>query len=139
MLLIGCFSYFPRSSVNHKQWIPRFQNPTYSPRICSYSPYIPTHASFQGGVNCSGLADSEVKFFITYTNCYIKEATMSTPNDNGASVRLEGKYAAMLVCWLLGNGCLFSWNSMLTIEDYYGYLFPADTIYVPFVPNSVLL
>ncbi|CAK9161607.1 unnamed protein product [Ilex paraguariensis] len=49
---------------------------------------------------------------------------MSTPNDNGASVRLEGKYAAMLVCWLLGNGCLFSWNSMLTIEDYYGYLFP---------------
>ncbi|XP_048327773.1 equilibrative nucleotide transporter 3 isoform X2 [Ziziphus jujuba] len=30
----------------------------------------------------------------------------------------------MVVCWLLGNGCLFSWNSMLTIEDYYGYLFP---------------
>ncbi|PKI35036.1 hypothetical protein CRG98_044551 [Punica granatum] len=30
----------------------------------------------------------------------------------------------MVVCWLLGNGCLFSWNSMLTIEDYYAYLFP---------------
>ncbi|XVF44467.1 hypothetical protein PTKIN_Ptkin02bG0123400 [Pterospermum kingtungense] len=41
-----------------------------------------------------------------------------------APQRLEGKYAAMVVCWLLGNGCLFSWNSMLTIEDYYGYLFP---------------
>ncbi|XVE66264.1 hypothetical protein DITRI_Ditri08aG0066700 [Diplodiscus trichospermus] len=41
-----------------------------------------------------------------------------------ASHRLEGNYAAMVVCWLLGNGCLFSWNSMLTIEDYYGYLFP---------------
>ncbi|XVF01889.1 hypothetical protein REPUB_Repub04eG0127700 [Reevesia pubescens] len=41
-----------------------------------------------------------------------------------ASGRLEGKYAAMVVCWLLGNGCLFSWNSMLTIEDYYSYLFP---------------
>ncbi|KDP24206.1 hypothetical protein JCGZ_25863 [Jatropha curcas] len=40
------------------------------------------------------------------------------PNNN------EGKFTAMAVCWLLGNGCLFSWNSMLTIEDYYGYLFP---------------
>ncbi|KAJ9171026.1 hypothetical protein P3X46_019079 [Hevea brasiliensis] len=40
------------------------------------------------------------------------------PND------LEGKFSAMVVCFLLGNGCLFSWNSMLTIEDYYGYLFP---------------
>lgn len=36
----------------------------------------------------------------------------------------QGKYAGMVVCWLLGNGCLFSWNSMLTIEDYYTYLFP---------------
>ncbi|XAR68052.1 hypothetical protein NMG60_11003049 [Bertholletia excelsa] len=30
----------------------------------------------------------------------------------------------MMVCWLLGNGCLFSWNSILTIEDYYVTLFP---------------
>ncbi|KAL0534527.1 hypothetical protein IC582_028818 [Cucumis melo] len=46
-------------------------------------------------------------------------------SDEDADVaRLKGKYAAMVVCWLLGNGCLFSWNSMLTIEDYYGYLFP---------------
>ena len=36
----------------------------------------------------------------------------------------QGKYAAIIVCWLLGNGCLFSWNSMLTIGDYYAYLFP---------------
>ncbi|CAA6658397.1 unnamed protein product [Spirodela intermedia] len=35
-----------------------------------------------------------------------------------------GKYAAMAMCWILGNGCLFSWNSMLTIGDYYAYLFP---------------
>lgn len=41
-----------------------------------------------------------------------------------SSVIHQGKYAAMVVCWLLGNGCLFSWNSMLTIEDYYVYLFP---------------
>ncbi|KAK6919483.1 Equilibrative nucleoside transporter [Dillenia turbinata] len=48
--------------------------------------------------------------------------------ENGEAItppaKLEGKFAAMVVCWLLGNGCLFSWNSMLTIEDYYSYLFP---------------
>ncbi|XP_004507230.1 equilibrative nucleotide transporter 3-like [Cicer arietinum] len=38
--------------------------------------------------------------------------------------RLEGKYAAVVICWLLGIGGLFSWNSMLTIVDYYIYLFP---------------
>lgn len=43
---------------------------------------------------------------------------------NAPPPNLEGKYAAMLVCWLLGNGCLFSWNSMLTIQDYYVNLFP---------------
>ncbi|XP_019193353.1 PREDICTED: equilibrative nucleotide transporter 3-like isoform X2 [Ipomoea nil] len=42
----------------------------------------------------------------------------------GAPVRLEGKFAATIVCWLLGIGCLFAWNSMLTIEDYYAQLFP---------------
>ncbi|KAJ9686825.1 hypothetical protein PVL29_015602 [Vitis rotundifolia] len=45
-------------------------------------------------------------------------------NGNGAPTNVEGKYAAIIVCWLLGNGCLFSWNSMLTIGDYYAYLFP---------------
>ncbi|XP_004507231.1 equilibrative nucleotide transporter 3-like [Cicer arietinum] len=38
--------------------------------------------------------------------------------------RLQGKFVVIVVCWLLGNGCLFSWNSMLTIEDYYVSLFP---------------
>jgi len=33
----------------------------------------------------------------------------------------------MIVCWLLGNGSLFAWNSMLTIEDYYGKIFPVCT------------
>ncbi|RVW70848.1 Equilibrative nucleotide transporter 3 [Vitis vinifera] len=47
-------------------------------------------------------------------------------NGNGAPTKVEGKYAAIIVCWLLGNGCLFSWNSMLTIGDYYAYLFPLD-------------
>ncbi|XP_020224322.1 equilibrative nucleotide transporter 3 [Cajanus cajan] len=60
--------------------------------------------------------------------------------------RLEGKYAAIVVCWLLGNGCLFSWNSMLTIEDYYGYLFPKyhpsrvlTLVYQPFAVGTLAI
>lgn len=33
---------------------------------------------------------------------------------------------AMVVCWFLGLGSLVSWNSMLTIEDYYYQLFPVS-------------
>ncbi|KAI3851409.1 hypothetical protein MKW92_021569 [Papaver armeniacum] len=36
----------------------------------------------------------------------------------------EGKFTAALVCWILGIGCLFSWNSMVSILDYYAILFP---------------
>ncbi|KAK7836204.1 equilibrative nucleotide transporter 3 [Quercus suber] len=49
---------------------------------------------------------------------------MATPHENVPPANLEGKFIAIVVCWLLGNGCLFSWNSMLTIGDYYSYLFP---------------
>lgn len=52
----------------------------------------------------------------------MKKVIMVSPDR--APDRLEGKYAAMAVCWLLGNGCLFSWNSMLTVVDYYVFLFP---------------
>ncbi|KAL3635623.1 Epsin-3, clathrin recruitment and traffic between the Golgi and endosome [Castilleja foliolosa] len=40
------------------------------------------------------------------------------------STRLEGKFKAMVVCFFLGLGSLVSWNSMLTIGDYYYVLFP---------------
>nr|XP_023909330.1 equilibrative nucleotide transporter 3-like [Quercus suber] len=42
-------------------------------------------------------------------------------NDNSeAPIRLEhGKSEAMVVCGILGLGCLVSWNSLLTIGDYY--------------------
>ncbi|XP_027061066.1 equilibrative nucleotide transporter 3 [Coffea arabica] len=70
---------------------------------------------------------------------------MDTDNGSGGGpVRLEGKFAAMAVCWLLGNGCLFSWNSMLTIEDYYVYLFPSyhpsrvlTLVYQPFALGTL--
>ncbi|KAK9166117.1 hypothetical protein Scep_001308 [Stephania cephalantha] len=60
----------------------------------------------------------------------LSEALMSSPDENGDSVKLEssqslkGKNAAMVLCWLLGNGCLFAWNGMLTSQDYYVTLFP---------------
>ncbi|CAL5412125.1 unnamed protein product [Camellia sinensis] len=41
-----------------------------------------------------------------------------------APTRLEGKYGAIVVCWILGLGSLVSWSSMLTIEDYYSLVFP---------------
>ncbi|XP_058734831.1 equilibrative nucleotide transporter 3-like [Vicia villosa] len=44
--------------------------------------------------------------------------------DTEPPPRLEGKYAAIVICWFLGIGGLFAWNSMLTIVDYYIYLFP---------------
>ncbi|KAL6555174.1 Epsin-3, clathrin recruitment and traffic between the Golgi and endosome [Orobanche gracilis] len=40
------------------------------------------------------------------------------------TTRLEGKLEAIMVCWFLGFGTLVSWNSMLTIGDYYYELFP---------------
>ncbi|XP_057984420.1 equilibrative nucleotide transporter 3-like [Hevea brasiliensis] len=49
---------------------------------------------------------------------------MSTLDGSISPAKLEGKRAAMLVCWILGSGSLLSWNCILTIEDYYGFLFP---------------
>ncbi|BFG26247.1 equilibrative nucleotide transporter 3 [Prunus yedoensis var. nudiflora] len=71
---------------------------------------------------------------------------MGSPDVNGPPPKLEGKYAAMVVCWLLGNGCLFSWNSMLTIEDYYADLFPRyhparvlTLVYQPFALGTIII
>nr|GMD74692.1 equilibrative nucleotide transporter 3 [Ipomoea batatas] len=66
--------------------------------------------------------------------------------EGRAPSRLEGKYIAIIVCWLLGNGCLFSWNSMLTIGDYYLYLFPKyhparvlTLVYQPFALGTIAI
>ncbi|KAL6611201.1 hypothetical protein ACP70R_039129 [Stipagrostis hirtigluma subsp. patula] len=45
---------------------------------------------------------------------------------NGEDPRVattQGKYWGIFIYWLLGNGCLFAFNSVLTILDYYMYLF----------------
>ncbi|XWS15653.1 hypothetical protein CRYUN_Cryun34aG0020000 [Craigia yunnanensis] len=49
---------------------------------------------------------------------------MTIADGGELPARLEGKYSAMVVCWILGLGSLVSWNSMLTIGDYYYNLFP---------------
>ncbi|CAA3022605.1 equilibrative nucleotide transporter 3-like isoform X2 [Olea europaea var. sylvestris] len=60
--------------------------------------------------------------------------------------RLEGKYKAMVVCFFLGLGSLVSWNSMLTIGDYYYNLFPnyhparvLTLVYQPFALGTMAL
>ncbi|KAL2495186.1 Equilibrative nucleotide transporter 3 [Forsythia ovata] len=61
--------------------------------------------------------------------------------------RLEGKYQAMVVCWFLGLGSLVSWNTMLTIGDYYYNLFPPSyhparvltLVYQPFALGTMLI
>ncbi|KAK7412258.1 hypothetical protein VNO78_03709 [Psophocarpus tetragonolobus] len=49
---------------------------------------------------------------------------MTISNENEAPRRLEGKFQAMVVCFILGLGSLVAWNSMLTVGDYYYNLFP---------------
>ncbi|PAN13627.2 hypothetical protein PAHAL_2G407900 [Panicum hallii] len=49
---------------------------------------------------------------------------MSTYVAGAEAPQVKGKFLGIFICWLLGNGSLFAWNSMLTIEDYYGHLFP---------------
>ncbi|KAK1368491.1 equilibrative nucleotide transporter 3-like [Heracleum sosnowskyi] len=61
-------------------------------------------------------------------------------------VRLEGTILAILVCWFLGLGSLVSWNSMLTIGDYYYALFPdyhpsrvLTLVYQPFALGTMVI
>ncbi|KAJ1379159.1 Equilibrative nucleoside transporter [Sesbania bispinosa] len=69
-----------------------------------------------------------------------------TSNDGGGARKPEGKYKAMAVCFILGLGSLVSWNSMLTIGDYYYKLFPKyhparvlTLVYQPFAIGTMLI
>lgn len=62
------------------------------------------------------------------------------------STRIEGKSMAMVVCFFLGLGSLISWNSMLTIGDYYYNIFPSyhparvlTLVYQPFALGSMAI
>lgn len=71
---------------------------------------------------------------------------MTIASGTEAPTRLEGKYKALVVCWLLGLGSLVSWNSMLTIGDYYYNLFPnyhpsrvLTLVYQPFAVGTMAI
>ncbi|KAL9321279.1 hypothetical protein ACSQ67_013118 [Phaseolus vulgaris] len=64
----------------------------------------------------------------------------------GATKKPEGKYEAMTICFILGIGSLVSWNSMLTIGDYYYTLFPKyhparvlTLVYQPFAIGTMII
>lgn len=72
------------------------------------------------------------------------------PKDDSSAVstpsRIEGKFKAVVVCWFLGLGALFSWNSMLTIGDYYYQVFPhyhpsrvLTLVYQPFAFGTMII
>ncbi|RCV13482.1 hypothetical protein SEVIR_2G361300v4 [Setaria viridis] len=52
------------------------------------------------------------------------ELGMEYDDEDTEAAKNQGKSWGIFFCWLLGNGCLFGFNGMLTIEDYYTYLFP---------------
>ncbi|CAA7046962.1 unnamed protein product [Microthlaspi erraticum] len=66
--------------------------------------------------------------------------------DTQAPEMLQGKYQAMVVCSILGLGSLVSWNSMLTIADYYYQVFPTyhpsrvlPLVYQPFALGTIVI
>ncbi|KAL4585499.1 hypothetical protein LXL04_010120 [Taraxacum kok-saghyz] len=75
--------------------------------------------------------------------------SMAVMNDAGANelpVKLEGKFLAIVVCWILGFGSLVAWNSMLTIGDYYYAVFPdyhpsrvLTLVYQPFAIGTIAI
>ncbi|PKI58532.1 hypothetical protein CRG98_021093, partial [Punica granatum] len=71
---------------------------------------------------------------------------MANAGDIAVPTRLEGKFKATVVCWILGFGSLVAWNSMLTIGDYYYNLFPKyhpsrvlTLVYQPFALGTIAL
>ncbi|XWS19508.1 hypothetical protein CRYUN_Cryun31cG0022100 [Craigia yunnanensis] len=71
---------------------------------------------------------------------------MTIADGGELPAKLEGKFSAMLVCWILGLGSLVSWYSMLTIGDYYYNLFPnyhpsrvLTLVYQPFALGTMAI
>lgn len=50
---------------------------------------------------------------------------MTSQFEREEAINNKGRFAAIVVCWFLGNGSLISWNSMLTVVDYYQEKFPS--------------
>ncbi|KAG7557697.1 Equilibrative nucleoside transporter [Arabidopsis suecica] len=66
--------------------------------------------------------------------------------ENQALENLQGKYQAMVVCCILGIGSLVSWNSLLSVGDYYYQVFPdyhpsrvLTFVYQPFAIGTIVI
>lgn len=71
---------------------------------------------------------------------------MADRNENQAPEKLQGKFQATVVCCILGIGALVSWNSILTIADYYYLVFPdyhpsrvLPLVYQPFALGTIVI
>ncbi|CDY46381.1 BnaA09g19950D [Brassica napus] len=71
---------------------------------------------------------------------------MADGYENQAPQKFEGKFQAKVICCILGIGCLASWNSMLTIADYYYHVFPdyhpsrvLTVVYQPFALGTIVI
>ncbi|ESQ38084.1 hypothetical protein EUTSA_v10028692mg [Eutrema salsugineum] len=71
---------------------------------------------------------------------------MADRYENQVPEKLQGKFQATVVCCILGIGALVSWNSMLTIADYYYQVFPdyhpsrvLTLVYQPFALGTIVI
>ncbi|CAN6859591.1 unnamed protein product [Brassica oleracea] len=71
---------------------------------------------------------------------------MADGNENQAPEKLQGKFQAKVICCILGIGGLASWNSLLTIADYYYKVFPdyhpsrvLVLVYQPFALGTIVI
>ncbi|XP_042421614.1 equilibrative nucleotide transporter 3-like [Zingiber officinale] len=66
---------------------------------------------------------------------------MSNHMQNLEFDKTKGRFTMLFTIWLLGNGTLFAWNSIITIGDYYASLFPTyhPMKALPFVYQSFAL
>ncbi|PHU26432.1 Equilibrative nucleotide transporter 5 [Capsicum chinense] len=72
--------------------------------------------------------------------------TTAVSSKSPSPTRVEGKFMGTLVCWILGLGSLVSWNSLLSIGDYYYALFPnyhpsrvLTLVYQPFALGTMAI
>ncbi|XP_049384690.1 equilibrative nucleotide transporter 3-like isoform X2 [Solanum stenotomum] len=72
--------------------------------------------------------------------------TNAISSRSPSPTRLEGKFMGIFVCWILGLGSLVSWNSLLSIGDYYYALFPdyhpsrvLTLVYQPFALGTMAI
>ncbi|KEH17899.1 equilibrative nucleotide transporter, putative [Medicago truncatula] len=49
---------------------------------------------------------------------------MTISNESVAPEKMEGKFQAKLICFILGAGSLIALNNLWTMGDYYYQVFP---------------